>query len=217
MRFDFLNRLQKELSITGTALHETVIAISERVNRKVQILRLHWQASILLEHIDEVTHDLGQQIVGQIGRRSSERTLSTSDLSDVDHSVNRATARIHTLKQSLVELDVQIRQLKLETIHEDLLRLQQDLSHRSAAIERVMIPQSSGAIGQRLGDVPRSSSIHIATVLRGPFLLAPAEDLTFRSGDIVVLVGGQTELDHLTTWFTRRRSSTTPSAATQSA
>ena len=64
MRFDFLNRLQKELSITSTALHETIVSISERVNRKVQILRLHWQASTLLERIDGVTHDLGQQIAG---------------------------------------------------------------------------------------------------------------------------------------------------------
>ncbi len=215
MHFDFLNRLQKELSVTGTALHEAVVSIAERVNRKVQILRLHWQASSVLERIDAVSHDLGHQIVDQIARRPSEHRPLDPDFSEVDSTINRATARIQTLKQSLVELDVQIRQLKLETIHEDLLRLQQDLSQRSAGIERVLIPQGAAAVGQRIGDVPRSSSIHIATVMRGPFLLAPAEDLTFRTGDIVVLMGGQTELDHLSLWFTRRRHST-PSA-TQSA
>ncbi|MEK7300896.1 MAG: hypothetical protein AAB072_07330, partial [Nitrospirota bacterium] len=160
---DFLNRLQKELSVTGTALHEAVISIAERVNRKVQILRLHWQASSVLERIDAVSHDLGHQIVDQIARRPSEHRPLDPDLSEVDSTINRATARIQTLKQSLVELDVQIRQLKLETIHEDLLRLQQDLSQRSAGIERVRIPQSSAAVGQRISDVPRSSSIHIAT------------------------------------------------------
>jgi len=215
MRLDFLNRLQKELSVTGTALHEAVVSIAERVNRKVQILRLHWQASSVLERIDAVSHDLGRQIVDQIARRPSDRHPLDPDLSEVDSIINRATARIQTLKQSLVELDVQIRQLKLETIHEDLLRLQQDLSQRSAGIERVKIPQNSAAVGQRISDVPRSSSIHIATVMRGPFLLAPVEDLTFRTGDIVVLMGGQTELDHLSLWFTRRRHST--SSATQSA
>lgn len=215
MRLDFLNRLQKELSVTGTALHEAVVSIAERVNRKVQILRLHWQASALLERIDGVAHDLGQQIDSQIGRRSPERQLSDADLSEVDNTVNRATMRIQALKQSLIQIDVQIRQLKMETIHEDLLRLQQDLSQRSAGIERIMIPRAAAAIGQRVGDVPGSSSVHIATVMRGPFLLAPAEDLTFRPGDIVVLMGAQTELDPLTVWFTRRRSSTT--TATQSA
>lgn len=215
MRLDFLNRLQKELSVTGTALHEAVVSIAERVNRKVQILRLHWQASSVLERIDAVSHDLGRQIVDQIARRPSEHHPLDPDLSEVDSTINRATTRIQTLKQSLVGLDVQIRQLKLETIHEDLLRLQQDLSQRSAGIERVKIPQSSAAVGQRIGDVPRSSSIHISTVMRGPFLLAPVEDLTFRTGDIIVLVGGQTELDHLSVWFTRRRHST--SSATQSA
>lgn len=215
MRVDFLNRLQKELSITGTALYETILAISERVNRKVQILRLHWQASSLLERIDDVAQEVGQQLVVQVGRRSSDRPLSDADLSEIDHSVNHATARIQALKHSLIEIDVQIRQLKLETIHEDLLRLQQDLSQRSAGIERIMIPRGSAAIGQRLSEVPRSTSIHIATVMRGPFLLAPADDLIFRPGDIVVLMGAQTELDHLTVWLTRRR--LTVPAATRSA
>ena len=215
MRLDFLNRLQKELSVTSTALHEAVVSIAERVNRKVQILRFHWQASSVLERIDAISQDLGHQLVDQISRRPSERRPLDPDLSEVDNTIHRAATRIQTLKQSLIELDVQIRQLKLETIHEDLLRLQQDLSQRSAGIERVMIPHSSAAVGQRIGDVPRSSSIHIATVMRGPFLLAPAEDLTFRTGDIVVLMGGQTELDHLSTWFTRRRHST--ASATQPA
>lgn len=205
MRFDFLNRLQKELSITGTALHETVVSIAERVNRKVQILRLHWQASSILERIDEVSLDLGQQITRQIARRTPERQPSDPDLTEIDDTITRGTLQVQALKQSLVAIDVQIRQMKLETIHEDLLRLQQDLSHRSAGIERVMIPRHASAVGHRVSDVPRSSSVHLATVMRGPFLLPPDEDLIFRPGDIVVLLGAQTELDHLTEWFTRRR------------
>ncbi|MCC6139802.1 MAG: TrkA C-terminal domain-containing protein [Nitrospira sp.] len=215
MRLDFLNRLQKELSVTSTALHEAVVSIAERVNRKVQILRLHWQASSVLEQIDAVSHDLGHRIVNQIAHRPSERRPLDVDLSEVDRIVNGAATHIQALKRSLAELDVQIRQLKLETIHEDLLRLQQDLSHRASGIDRVMVPQGSAAVGQRIGDVPRSSSIHIATVMRGPFLLEPAENLTFQAGDIVVLIGGQTELDRLSIWLTRRRHSMP--AATQSA
>ncbi|ULA62431.1 MAG: RCK C-terminal domain-containing protein [Nitrospira sp.] len=215
MRLDFLSRLQKELSVTSTALHEAVVSIAERVNRKVQILRLHWQASSVLERIDAVSQDLGHQIVNQIARRPAERRALDPDLSEVDRVVTGATARIQALKQSLAALDVQIRQLKLETIHDDLLRLQQDLSHRASGIDRVAIPHGSAAVGQRIGDVPRSSSIHIATVMRGPFLLEPAETLTFHAGDIVVLIGGQTELDRLSVWLTRRRHSV-PSA-TQSA
>lgn len=205
MRLDFLNRLQKELSVTGTVLHESILSISERVNRKVQILRLHWQASSVLERIDGITHQLGRQIVDEMAtRRSLERHLPDSDLSELDGSIHRATLRIQTLKQSLSELDVQIRELKLETIHEDLLKLQQDLSQRSAGIERVLILRNSAAVGRRVGDIPRSSSIQIATVMRGPFLLAPADDLTFCPGDIVILMGEQTELEHLTGWFTHR-------------
>ncbi len=70
MRLDFLNRLQKELSVTSTALHEAVVSIAERVNRKVQILRLHWQASSVLERIDAISQDLGHQLVGAPPARS---------------------------------------------------------------------------------------------------------------------------------------------------
>lgn len=113
MRLDFLNRLQKELSVTSTALHEAVVSIAERVNRKVQILRLHWQASSVLERIDAISQDLGHQIVDQISRRPSERRPLDPDLSEVDNTIHRAATRIQTLKQSLIELDVQIRQLKV--------------------------------------------------------------------------------------------------------
>ena len=43
---------------------------------------------------------------------------------------NQATDRVHRLKQTLVQVDAQIRALKLEAIQGDLLTLQRDLSLR---------------------------------------------------------------------------------------
>ena len=42
MTAEFLQRIRKEFTLTLTGLRETVLAISERVNRKVQVLKLHW-------------------------------------------------------------------------------------------------------------------------------------------------------------------------------
>lgn len=215
MSLEFISRLQRELSVTGSAFYETVLAISERVNRKVQIMRLHWQASTLLQRNDRICNELGREIADCMTRRSTGRSFSESETTQVDHAVARATSQARDLKRSLVLLDSQIRQLKLESIHDDLLRLHQDLSARSAGIERVVITRASVAAGKMLADVPRSPSIHIATVLRGPFLLAPSDDLVFRPDDIVVLLGAQAELDQLTRWFTDPRS--VKQAAAQSA
>lgn len=210
MSLELLGRVHKELSITGGAFYEAILAISERVNRKVQIIRLHWHASTLLQRMEHLTGEVGQQIVEQVSRRFLARNQPDSTLSTLDATLTRATVRVHELKQLLVQVDAQIRELKLEAIHDDLLRLQGDLSLRSAGIERLTITRGAAAVGQSISAMPRSSSVHIAAILRGPFLLAPAEDLVFRSDDIVVLIGIQSDLDQFVTWFTSQRPLKTP-------
>jgi hypothetical protein len=212
MSLEFFGRLHKELSITGSALYEMVLAISERVNRKTQIIRLHWHSSGVLQQIDEVTAEVGRQVEDH-----STRQLSNQDQHDsaLETLVAHATVRVQELKQSLARIDGQIRELKLEAIHEELLKLQQDLTARSAKIERLTIARHATAVGQTLSAMPRSSSVHIASVLRGPFLLVPSEGLIFRTDDIVVLIGLESEVDHLVTWFTSQRTLNT--ATTKSA
>jgi len=200
MSIELIGRVHKELSITGSALYEAILAVSERVNRKVQIIRLHWQASTLLQRMEHLTGEVGQEIVDQVSRRFLTKTQPDS-LSMLDATLTRATVRVQELKRALVVVDAQIRELKLEAIHHHLLRLQRDLSLRSAGIKRLTIGGGAAAVGRPMSAMPRYSSVHIATILRGPFLLAPAEDLVFRSDDIVVLIGVQSELDQLAAWF----------------
>jgi K+/H+ antiporter YhaU regulatory subunit KhtT len=212
MSFEFFGRLHKELSITGSALYEIVLSISERVNRKTQIIRLHWHASGVLQQIDEVTAEVGRQLADHISRPSLNQNQHDSAM---DTTVSQAATRVQALKQSLTQIDGQIRELKLEAIHEDSLKLQQDLTVRSAKIERLTITRHAAAVGQTISAMPRSSSVHIASVLRGPFLLAPSEGLTFRTDDIIVLIGIESEVDRLVTWFTSKR--TLNAATTKSA
>lgn len=209
MTFELLGRVHKELSITGHAFYETVLSISELVTRKVQIIRLHWQASTLLQHIDDVTAEVGQQIVTQVSDRLQYQNHPDSVVGVIDQTLADALARVQELKRSLSEVDAQIRVLKIETVHQDLLTLQRDLTLRSGGIERLTVARGAGAVGQSISALPPYPSAYIATVLRGPFLLAPTSDLLFRPGDIVVLIGAQSELDQLVSWFTGQRPRTT--------
>jgi K+/H+ antiporter YhaU regulatory subunit KhtT len=202
MSLELFGRIHKELSITGGALYEMILSISERVNRKTQIVRLHWHASGLLQRIDQITAEVGHQVVDHVARPLPIHGQHDSVL---DEALSDALLHVQELKQRRTQIDGQIRELKLEAIHEELLRLQQDLTIRSARIERLTIARYATAVGQPLSAMPQSSSVHIASVLRGPFLLAPSEGLTFHADDIVVLIGIESELDRLVTWFTSQR------------
>ncbi|MCP9439573.1 MAG: TrkA C-terminal domain-containing protein [Nitrospira sp.] len=201
MTFEIVDRIRKELFITGSALYEIVLAVSERVNRKVQIIRLHWQASALLQRIDGIAMEAGRQLADYMIR---PRLINEepSVLAAIDAMLTRSTTQVHGLKQALLQIDARIRDLKLEAIHEDLIKIQQDLSVRSARIERVAVTRRAAAVGRSPRESPRSSSVHLVAVMRGAFLLAPSDDLVFQPDDIVVLIGLESELSSCVTWFT---------------
>ncbi|MEK6586161.1 MAG: hypothetical protein AABZ24_07425, partial [Nitrospirota bacterium] len=139
MTFELLGRVHKELSITGHAFYETILSISELVNRKVQIIRLHWQASTLLQRIDDVTAEVGQQIVVQVSDRLQNQSHPDSVVGVIDQTLADAISRVQELKQTLIGVDAEIRELKIETVHQELLSLQQDLALRSGGIERLTV------------------------------------------------------------------------------
>jgi hypothetical protein len=204
MSLEFLGRLQNELSLTGSAVYESVVAIAERVNRKVHVLRLHGQATSLLTQIETVQGDLGRHIAAAFHRSSTGREplLLTPE---VERRLNQATDRVHHLKQTLVQVDAQIRELKLEAIHEDLLKLQRELSLRAAAIERMLVAHGSRADGTAVSNLSWPSTVRLVSIFRGPFLIPPTDAFVFRPDDIVILIGLRADLDHIAPWFTPAR------------
>jgi len=193
MLLEFLARLQKELSITGQAIYETILAIAERVNRKVELLRLHSQASLAITQVDAAHADLGRQITVLWTRRllpGREAALAA----ELNQLLVRTTARISQLKQTLVAVDSQARALKLETVQEDFLTLQRELSRRSAALERLPVSQGSPVIGQKVGDLRFPESGRVVTIFRGPFFINPSDDLILRADDVLMVVGLETDL-----------------------
>ena len=205
MSLELLGRIQQELSITGSAIYETVLALAERANRKVQVLRLHSQASALLSQIEQVHGELGRQITALCAKRppfSHEATLPSDQL---ERFLGQAGDRVHQIKRTLLSVGSHIRELKLETIHHELLTLQQDLSLRAAAIERIPVVQGSPAIGRALVEVTLPASVRLVTVLRGPFLVPPDDALVLRADDILVIIGLQADLALVVAEFTQAR------------
>src|SRR2546430_17241761 len=59
MTTEFLQRIRKEISVTQDTVREVIIGLSERVNRKVQTLKLHWRAASPSEQRESVLQELG--------------------------------------------------------------------------------------------------------------------------------------------------------------
>lgn len=203
MSLELLTRIQQELSITGSAVHETVLAIAERVNRKVQVLRLHSQAAQLLRQIEQVHSELGCQIATLSSQRIPFSPTSTAPPDQLEQLLSQAGNRIQQLKHLLSTVDSQIRELRLETIHHELLTLQQDLSLRGAAIERFPVIQGSPVIGKTLAEMALPASVRLVTIIRGPFLVPPDEALALRIDDVAVMIGTQADLALVASWFTQ--------------
>jgi K+/H+ antiporter YhaU regulatory subunit KhtT len=205
MSLELLGRIQQELSITGSAIYETILALAERANRKVQVLRLHNQASSLLSQIEQAHGELGRQIAALCAKRPPFSHESTLPSDQLERFLGQAGDRVQQLKRTLLSVDSNIRELKLETIHHELLTLQQDLSLRAAAIERFPVVQGSPVIGRTLAEVALPASVRLVTVLRGPFLVPPDDALVLRVGDTLVMIGLQADLTQVASEFTQSR------------
>ena len=205
MSLELLGRIQQELSITGSAIYETVLAVAERVNRKVQVLRLHSHASSLLSQIEQVHGELGHQIAVLCAKRPPFSHESTLPSDQLERLLGQAGDRIQQLKWTLLGVDSRIRELKLETIHHELMTLQQDLSLRTAAIERFPVVHGSPVIGKTLAEMALPVSLRLVTVLRGPFLVPPDDALVLRANDVLVMIGLQGDLAKVASAFTQAR------------
>jgi K+/H+ antiporter YhaU regulatory subunit KhtT len=205
MSLELLGRIQQELSITGSAIYETVLALAERANRKVQVLRLHSHASSLLSQIEQGHGDLGRQLATLCAKRPPFSHEATPQPDQLESFLGQAGDHIQHLKQTLLSVDSQIRYLKLETIHHDLLTLQQDLTLRAAAIERFPVVKGSPFAGRTLTEVALPTSVRLVTVLRGPFLVPPDDALVLRVGDVLIMIGLQAELAQVAAEITQDR------------
>jgi K+/H+ antiporter YhaU regulatory subunit KhtT len=204
MTTEFLHRIRKELTITLTGLHEVVIAVSERVNRKVQILTLHWQASAADRQIDAIHQKIGEQIIALFAHEGSAPAREPQR-HEIERLLAEATARIRVLKNDLGQVEALMRELEAETLRETLLKLQHDLFTRAVSLERVVVGHGAAASGRSATQLGLAASTHVVALLRGATLLTQPETIVFRPGDIVILIGRREDLQTDLLTFTQRQ------------
>jgi hypothetical protein len=189
----FLQRALQEVKLTFEASREAILTVAERANRKIRILSLHWQASSLHSQIEKVYQDMGEQLCGVISRT---RDHSPRDVQVAgprpDVLFVEAIGRLQLLKRKLAQTDGLIRDLELEALSEDLVRVQYDLASRTALISRLIVEPGSAAEGCTLAQLGLLPTVRVAAVLRGPVLLA--DHIELRAGDIVLLCGLREEV-----------------------
>ena len=207
MTAEFLRRIRKEFTLTTRGIHETVLAVAERVNRKVQILKLHWQAASLCDEIERLHQHLGAELCTVLATHDGWQTQAALP-GLTEQGIAETASRVRLLKKELMQVDPQVRQIESEALREDLLNLERDLFLRSATIERLRVVQGVSAIGCTIGQLGLPSSVRVVAVLRGPSLLLSFDTVVFRPGDTVILLGLRNELKTVLPIFLERKRAT---------
>jgi len=198
---DLWQRLIKEAKVTLSGTREAILAISERVNRKTQTLRLHWQAATLTHQMEDISRTVGHALCDLAVPSGHDTSVDRVYLAARTHLLEGATA-VRALKQELTHVEGAIRDLELEALHEGLVQIQRDLTSRSAGLSRFVVRPDSAAVGLSLFQLDLSTMTQVAALFRGPTLLSPSSAEVFlRAGDIVILLGPQAELQRVALHF----------------
>jgi hypothetical protein len=204
---EFLRRIRREFTLTTRGLHETVLAVAERVNRKVQILKLHWLAASLSGQIEQLHQQLGASLCATLATHDGRPASGVPPDATEQHLAETAS-RVRLLKKELLQVDPRVRQIESEALREDLLNLERDLFLRSATIERIRVAPGAPAGGCAAGQLGLPPSVRVVAVLRGPALLLSFDTVLFRPGDTVILLGLRDELKAALPLFLERRRAT---------
>ncbi len=197
LSFELLARFRKELSLTGSALYETIVAIAERVNRKVHVLRLHGQATTILNHIHAIHRDMGRRVADKSPTPLEViEPAARSPRLPLEDAIRTAADRIKGQRAALQQIESHIRDLKIEVVQDELVAMQRELALRDAAIERVIVAPGAPVIGHPVGEFDLPATTRIVAVFRGPFLLPLSDSMTLHSDDIVILIGLRHDLSH---------------------
>ena len=191
---DILQRLIKETKVTIAGSRESLLAVSERVNRKTQTLRLHWRAAAVRHQMEREYVRVGHLLCNTVSAAPRGGVRPETSPDNVDTRLVESASSVLLLKKELHETEELIRSLEAEVLHEELIHIQRDLIGRSAGMARVIITPNSSAIGRLVEQLDLPPMTRVAGVLRGPVLLSQDEKMPIRSGDILILLGPQPEV-----------------------
>ncbi len=205
MTIEFLHRIRKELTITVTGAYETVIVIAERVNRKVERLKLDWKASKIYHDMELIHQEAGQYLTSSATQPDQSLAEVDVDRKEFESRLATAAARIRLLRDELALIERARRELETDALRDTLLAVHHDLFQREGTIERIVVAGGTAALGATVEQLALSPSSHVCALLRGPLLLPNPSTTPLRAGDIVILVGRSDELRHDLAKFTAKQ------------
>lgn len=196
MLSDFLARIRHEASISLTAVRESLISVAERVNRKVQIVKLHAYCSSIEDQLTAQYVNLGATLAEHLPLEPPihRSLLLPPDASLVAPRLASTLTQVQRLRRELHRLSLAIAEIETDTLTDTLLRMHHDLSVRGAAVERWTVQPGSLAASLTARDFEGSSQTRLIAVCRGPALLTTFDHLTLAPGDIVLLIGLRSHL-----------------------
>src|SRR5579883_795247 len=100
MQTDFLDRIKRELSISADGVRETILTIADRVNRKRQAVKLHWQASEAGRQIALQQQRLGGMIAEVLGEGETGRQMrGEAERSNLHVTLQEVSGAIKVLRE----------------------------------------------------------------------------------------------------------------------
>ena len=174
----------RTLSISFGGAKEAVMAIAERVARRVQVTKLQLQAEDAEVRLRQAYESLGQRLYATHAMHFSSETAKVDDALPLCEDI-RAEHR------ALQEIRDRLASRYDDVLIVPLIRLQEDLQAGGGTIERATIAPSAQADGKPLSEVALPEGVRIVLVLRNDALMFPSAQMILRAGDQVTIIGNR--------------------------
>ena len=197
-------KIPKPLRLRMEGVRESIIAISERVSRKVQILSLHWKSATIQKELDAVHQMVGARLSGLLDDRDSRYRVQDDIRAQAQGILSEGVAQARILKKELAAVEGLIGDLEQETLADDLLKIQHDLALRRSSLVRIPIEPGTMAADRSIDDLSLSANIRAVALMRGPVLLLNLDQVSLRPGDILMVMGPTVEVRLLADGLTER-------------
>ncbi|TAL09021.1 MAG: hypothetical protein EPO02_11505, partial [Nitrospirae bacterium] len=160
-----------------------VMAVAERVARRVQVTKLQLQAEDAEARLRQAQESLGQRLY-------AAHTTQPHDPANLDEALPLCED-IRAEQRALQEIRDRLASRYDDVLIVPLIRLQEDLQTGGGTIERVTITPRAQADGKPLGEVALPESVRIVLVRRNDSLLFPSAQMILRAGDQVTVIGNR--------------------------
>jgi hypothetical protein len=177
----------RTLSISFDGAKEAVMAVAERVARRVQVTKLQLQAENAEARLRQAYESMGQHMYNV----HASHLPGTAQI--IDDSLPLCEG-IRAEQRALQEIRDRLASRYDDVLIIPLIRLQEDLQAGGGAVERITIVPSAQADGKPISTVALPESVKIALVRRNDALIFPSDQMVLRAGDQVTIIGNRSAL-----------------------